>query len=61
VKAEARRPIIAGNWKMYKTTGEARKLALDIRNASVNLTAALDIVLCPPFGSLQVVGEILKG
>jgi len=61
VKAEARRPVIAGNWKMYKTTGEARKLALDIRNASVNLTAAMDIVLCPSFGSLPAVGEILKG
>lgn len=61
MKAETRRPIIAGNWKMYKTTGEARKLALDIRNASVNLTADLDIVLCPAFGSLAAVGEILKG
>jgi triosephosphate isomerase len=61
VKSEARRPIIAGNWKMYKTTGEARKLALDIRNASVNLAGDIDIVLCPPFTSLYAVGEVLKG
>jgi triosephosphate isomerase len=53
--------VIAGNWKMYKTVAEARKLALDIRHASVNLTASVDIVLCPAFGSLAAVGEILKG
>jgi triosephosphate isomerase len=61
VKAEARRPVIAGNWKMYKTTAEARKLALDIRNATINLAGEVDIVLCPPFTSLFVVSEILKG
>jgi len=59
--AEMRRPVIAGNWKMYKTTAEARKLALDIRNATINAANDLDIVLCPPFTSLSAVGEVLKG
>jgi triosephosphate isomerase len=61
VKPEVRRPVIAGNWKMYKTTGEARKLALDIKNASVNLADDVEVVLCPPFGSLYVVAEVLRG
>jgi triosephosphate isomerase len=57
---QARKPIVAGNWKMYKTVGEARKLALDVKNASLNLVAGVDVVLCPPFGALQAVGEVLR-
>jgi triosephosphate isomerase len=51
VNLEVRRPIIAGNWKMHKTVVEARKLALDVKNATVNLVSEIDIVLCPPFGA----------
>jgi triosephosphate isomerase len=61
VKPEVRQPVIAGNWKMYKTTGAARKLALEIKNASINLADRVEIVLCPPFGSLFVVAEVLRG
>jgi triosephosphate isomerase (TIM) len=61
MKPEIRRPIIAGNWKMYKTTGEARKLALDIKNASLAGTDAADVVICPPFVSLSAVHEVIKG
>ncbi|MFZ1947283.1 MAG: triose-phosphate isomerase [bacterium] len=61
MKPEVRKPVIAGNWKMYRTTGEARKLALEIKNASLNLADRVEIVLCPPFGSLFVVAEVLRG
>lgn len=57
---EVRKPIIAGNWKMNKTVGEARKLALDIKNGTVNLTGDVDVVVCPPFGSLHAVSEIVR-
>ena len=57
---KVRKPVIAGNWKMYKTTGEARKLALDIKNASRVLAEGIDIVICPPFGALWVVAEVIK-
>lgn len=57
----ARRPIIAGNWKMHKTVNEARKLALDTRNATVNAVRDVDVVVCPPFVSISAVGEVLKG
>lgn len=57
---EVRRPIIAGNWKMHKTIAEARKLALDIRNTTVNSVGQVDVVLCPPFGSLFPVAEVLR-
>jgi triosephosphate isomerase len=61
VNLEVRRPIIAGNWKMHKTVVEARKLALDVKNATVNLVSEIDIVLCPPFGALAATAEVLKG
>jgi triosephosphate isomerase len=55
----ARRRFVAGNWKMNETVGEARALALGIRDASV--PAGVDVVLCPPFTALQAVGEVLQG
>jgi triosephosphate isomerase len=61
VSLEVRKPVIAGNWKMTKTVGESRKLALEIKNGTMNLTADIDVVVCPPFGSLHAVSEIVKG
>jgi triosephosphate isomerase len=55
-----RRPIIAGNWKMNKTTVEARELASKL----IPLIAGVkerDIVLAPPFTALQSVAEVIKG
>jgi triosephosphate isomerase len=60
VTQQVRKPIIAGNWKMYKTLAEARKLALDVKNASLNVADRIDVVLCPPFGALAAVGEVLR-
>jgi triosephosphate isomerase len=55
-----RRPIIAGNWKMNKTTVEARDLASKL----IPLIAGIkerDIVLAPPFTALQSVAGVIKG
>ncbi|HSA77270.1 MAG TPA: triose-phosphate isomerase [Nitrospirota bacterium] len=55
-----RRPIIAGNWKMNKTTVEARDLASKL----IPLIAEIkerDIVLAPPFTALQSVAGVIKG
>lgn len=57
---EVRKPIIAGNWKMHMTVAEARKLALDIKNGTVNLVEGVDVVVCPPFSALSPVAEVLK-
>src|SRR5437870_2594851 len=55
-----RRPIVAGNWKMNTTLGEARALAEALREPLRNL-AAVETVVCPPFISLAAVGEVLLG
>ncbi len=53
-------PLIAGNWKMYKTISEAVNLAKELRE---NLKEVNDceIVVCPPFTALPSVKNILKG
>lgn len=47
-----RLPIIAGNWKMHKTTGEAKQLTEAILQGIKSEKELPKIVLCPPFTSL---------
>jgi triosephosphate isomerase len=57
---QRRRPIIAGNWKMNKTTTEASDLAARL----VALVAGVldrDIVLAPPFTAISAVAAVIKG
>jgi triosephosphate isomerase (EC 5.3.1.1) len=54
-----RRPVIAGNWKMYKTTGEARDYAQGLLGL-VSEISELDIVVCAPFTALPVLKEELE-
>ncbi len=54
----ARSRLIAGNWKMHKTVGEAEALARGL----VALGEPADqVLLCPPFTALARVGELLRG
>ncbi len=55
-----RTPIIAGNWKMNTTLNEAIALISRLR-PRLEHARGVEIVLCPPFVSLVVVRELLKG
>ncbi|MEI6808881.1 MAG: triose-phosphate isomerase, partial [bacterium] len=55
-----RKPIVAGNWKMYKSVDEAITLASAIKLELLNFTDA-EVVLCPPFTALKAVGDTLSG
>ena len=55
-----RKPIIAGNWKMNKTTAEARDLAAKLAPL-VSGAKDREIVLAPTFTSLPAVSEAIKG
>lgn len=55
-----RKPIIAGNWKMNKTTIEAGELAEQLIPL-VSSVKDREIVLGPPFTSLEAVSETIKG
>ncbi len=53
-----RKPLIAGNWKMHKTINEAIDLATGIKRQLLDFDK-VDIVLCPPFTSLNSVYEVI--
>ncbi len=53
-----RRPLIAGNWKMFTDPSSARKLAGELKEEFKNCAWA-DVIVCPPFTSLHAVGESL--
>ncbi len=60
--AVARRPLIAGNWKMHKTHLEAVQLTQKTAWAlSSDDTAAVEVVVCPPFTALRSVGTLIEG
>jgi triosephosphate isomerase len=52
--------MIAGNWKMNTTVSEAVKLVNEMR-PRLDKIAHVDKVICPPFVSLAMVKEIIKG
>ena len=53
-----RRPVIAGNWKMYKTPGEAALLARDVVAGAPGSPA---VILAPPYTALTAVADVLRG
>jgi len=55
-----RRPFIAGNWKLNKTSQEALELVNALKNELADVND-VDIVVAPVFTSLSKVTESLKG
>jgi len=53
------KPVVAGNWKMYKTISEARELTAEIVNQSADLSGA-SLILIPPFTAIQEVKKRLE-
>lgn len=55
-----RRPLIAGNWKMYLTVDEAVELASSIAQGCRNVEDR-EVMIAPPYTALAVVAEAVKG
>ncbi len=55
-----RKKLIAGNWKMNKTNGDAVSLVKEIVSAA-GQNNDVEIVVCPPFTSIEAVGKALEG
>ncbi|MHB8652359.1 MAG: triose-phosphate isomerase [Terriglobia bacterium] len=55
-----RKPVIAGNWKMYKTISESVEFVKELR-ASFARVDHCEIVVAPPFTALRAVAEALRG
>jgi triosephosphate isomerase len=60
--AQARRKVIAGNWKMNKTVSEALALVRELKGLVASLPGdRVEIAVAPPFVSLQAVAKVLEG
>jgi len=55
-----RRPVIAGNWKMFKTQGETRAF-FEALKPLVAESRHCDIVIAPPFTALSAAAEGAQG
>ncbi len=56
----ARTPMIAGNWKMHKTAGEAAILVQNLDERVEPYWSTVDIVVCPPFTALKSVSTVIE-
>ncbi len=55
-----RKPIIAGNWKMYKTIGEAVDTAIALKPLVANANHC-EVIIAPVFTSFRIVADRLEG
>lgn len=55
-----RKKLIAGNWKMNKTSAEATPLVQEIV-AAVGKQTDVDVVVGPPYTALEAAGKALEG
>ena len=55
-----RRPVIAGNWKMYKLLSEAVNTALELKPLVANANHC-DVVIAPVFTALKTLADRLEG
>lgn len=57
----ARKPLIAGNWKMNETIGEAVVLAQEISNEMERYwLETVDVAVCPPYTDLKPVYSVFE-
>ncbi len=57
---KARRPLIAGNWKMNHGGATACNLASAVRRTT-DAFDKVDVVVCPPFTAIASIAEELRG
>ncbi len=55
-----RRPLIAGNWKMHKTIGEAERF-ISALLPMVSSVDRVEVAICAPFTDLQAIVDSTRG
>src|SRR5262245_20335170 len=55
-----RQPLMAGNWKMYKTLQEAEALVEELKKSCAGVSGR-EILVCPPYPCLSKVAEAIRG
>lgn len=54
----SRKPIIAGNWKMFKTVSESVSFVNEVKGSTIE---GVESVICSPFTNLPALVEAAKG
>ncbi len=57
----ARRKFVCGNWKMHKTSAEARAFVKELRLLVEPLAERVDVAVAPPYTALAGAAEALEG
>lgn len=52
-------PILAGNWKMYKTVAEAKELVEGLL-AGLGTSTDREVLICPPFTALHALQPLIQ-
>jgi triosephosphate isomerase (TIM) len=55
-----RKPVIAGNWKMYKTIGQSVETAIALKPLVANVNHC-EVVIAPVFTAIKTVADRLEG
>ncbi|MDI6901499.1 MAG: triose-phosphate isomerase [Anaerosomatales bacterium] len=56
----SRRMLVAGNWKMYTTSGEGATLVQDVADLLEMLDVEAEVAVCPPFTGLKAVSTLIE-
>jgi triosephosphate isomerase len=56
-----RTKFVCGNWKMFKTTGEARDLVRELAPLVEGLAGKVQVAVAPPYTALAAVADALRG
>jgi len=54
-----RKTMVAGNWKMFKTAGEAAILVQNLEDVAHDYAADAEVVVAPPFTALHSVSNVI--
>jgi triosephosphate isomerase (TIM) len=56
----SRKPMVAGNWKMYKTAGEGVVLVQDTAEIIDDVWDDVEVVVCPPYTAIKSVSTVIE-
>lgn len=57
----SRKKVIAGNWKMNNNLAESVKLVNELKEKLAAESVNCDVIICPPFISLNEVSKLVEG
>lgn len=60
MRLDMRKKIVAGNWKMNNDLNSSAKLISELKNGIQTKSGNTEIVICPPFTSLETAATLVK-